>query len=181
MNLILSGSFTASAFNPDLLILPLLEPGTRILDFGCGIGRNTFGLAEKKPHWTFVGFDCAQMIARSPELKSARYSSVDLANASFVSDESELAKRRFDAVFSVLVFQHMSPKDISSSITLFRLITERLIIGGRRANDFGGSTWGHIEACGITPEKYMRSGDCSEIAYHRNGQENEHTTAIYAL
>ena len=83
-----------------------LDPNSRVLDIGCGIGRFTLPLSESRSDLTFYGIDIsATMIRRAnqrcgyrPNLTYVRGNGIDL---DMFDDEF------FDLVYSYVVFQHM--------------------------------------------------------------------------
>ena len=71
------------------------------LDFGCGVGRLTFALAQRVDE--VVGCDV------SPEMIAVARQNVP--NASFITSLDEVRDRRFDFILSLIVFQHIPAEE----------------------------------------------------------------------
>lgn len=90
-------------------LLPVLKG--RILDIGCGIGRLTIPVANAFPDFEVVGVDISnRMLVRALERAPG--------NASFyLTDGRTLPDvATFDAVYSIVTFQHMLPEQTRSYI-----------------------------------------------------------------
>ncbi len=59
MDYILTGRKASEAkFDSEMLpFIGTLDQPLKILDFGCGVGRNTFGLANASSPWNVTGYD----------------------------------------------------------------------------------------------------------------------------
>jgi len=83
---------------------PLLNPAAtpcRILDFGCGIGRNFSSLQRFANSLT--GFDIPEMI------EACRLHS-EIENAELSSDWNAIASKRYDLTVATLTLQHVTPR-----------------------------------------------------------------------
>jgi SAM-dependent methyltransferase len=111
------------------LVAPDFSP-SRILDFGCGVGRLVLPLARVGSE--VVGADISPEMLREAERNAAE---AGLANTSFVRVDDTLATvpGRFDLVHSFIVLQHIPPAR-GERIAL-RLV-ERLSPGGVAALHF---------------------------------------------
>lgn len=111
---------------PPLLALP---PGPRrILDFGCGLGRN-FPYLRRIAN-EVVGFDLPEMIARCRTLDAAK-------NVELASDWKAIRHRRFDAIFVSLVLQHLRPDECRRRLRDFAVMAPWTYVLSRGGNDFG--------------------------------------------
>lgn len=127
------GAKTFAELKPDADAIAALgspnEP-LKVLDFGCGFGRNLHGLPEK---WEVTAYDNANMLKRVPEYYAARGSK--LVKAALVSDWNELRERKFDAILASLVFQHVPPPVLEEYLKDLQKMTPRLVVYGRCWND----------------------------------------------
>jgi len=108
-----------------------------ILDFGCGIGRNIFAIANNYPNVNIIGYDNSSMISRAEEYSVLRYNKKvkDYNNLKLISDWNQLKCLKFDFIFATLVFQHINELDLSLYLKDIKGMTEKLIVSGRRFND----------------------------------------------
>lgn len=155
-------------------ILPL-----KVLDFGCGVGRNTFGAAIQRPKWWVVGYDNDGMISKKDEFFALHYKPPVPLNVVFTSDWEAVKAHQFDVIFCSLVLQHIYEDALVTYLKDFRLITQKLIVSGRRSNDDpkGRITWRILEEQGWTPNEFFHNGN--PIDYTPDGHPEEHHTAIY--
>lgn len=181
---ILTGK-TVADFYPDEWLYKHIGDKTlplSVLDFGCGIGRNTFGLGFYAPKWTVIGYDNPGMIGLTKEYFIMKYNRYNrLANVSFSENWSSLSGQCFDAIFCCIVLQHIYEQDLASYIQDFKKMTKRLIVFGRRFNDGRAqkSNWTILEENGLVPLEFYAGNHKTE--YSPEGDINEHNTAIYIL
>lgn len=152
-----------------------------ILDFGCGIGRNSFYLAEKLKNCKIVGYDSEDMISRIPEFRNLRYKGENFPNLYFTSKWEELKIKRFDRIICILVLQHIYEKDLTTYISDFKRMTSFLLVHGRRFNDDVNrrSVWKILEENHLVPSEFY-SGHI-RVEYLAEGDPNEHNCAYYFL
>jgi 2-polyprenyl-3-methyl-5-hydroxy-6-metoxy-1,4-benzoquinol methylase len=80
----------------------------KLLDFGCGFGRNAYEWAHKRPNWIIAGYDCVEMLNNSLEYHGIHYPSTpEPENLSFVIEWEKIQKQQFDAVVADNVFGYM--------------------------------------------------------------------------
>lgn len=154
----------------------------RVLDFGCGIGRNTFGFAKYAPAWTVVGYDNENMISRREEYYKLHYDLPMPSNAIFSSDWDEVKTQKFDIVFCCLVLQHIYEDALVQYISDFKKMTGRLFVTGRRSNDDPEkhrSTWTILQENGLTPDAFLKG--LEHVPFNPEGDPEEHNTAIYEI
>jgi SAM-dependent methyltransferase len=85
---------------------------SRVLDFGCGVGRLSLPLAERFE--TVVGVDIAPSMIEAAE---ARAREAGVTNARFLVDgESRLEPAGFDLVYCALVLQHQPSVDAALAL-----------------------------------------------------------------
>jgi ubiquinone/menaquinone biosynthesis C-methylase UbiE len=142
--------------------LPLLRPGMRLLDVGCGPGSITSGLAKRVAPAETIGID-----ASSSVIETARsLADASLENLSFEVGniyQPRFAAETFDAVFAHQVLQHLRrPVDALSQMQ--RLLKPGSMLGVREV-DWGSATF-YPENDGM--RRFLRL--YYELA-HRNGGE----------
>ena len=177
---ILTGK-TIFDFYPDKHIISKIGDSNetlRVLDFGCGVGRNTFAISEYSERWEVVGYDNQEMISKTPEYKNIKYGQKDFEKVKFSCDWVDIKNKKFDCILCCLVLQHIREDELLSYIADFQRMAKRLVVAGRRVNDFTGrSTWSIIEKGGHSPIVFL-SGK-TEKTYYPLGDAEEHNTAIY--
>jgi len=77
----------------------------RVLEIGCGLGRLLVPLARAHPTWTLYGLDISSVLLSQCRTLVANYPNVTLLH----SDGRTIpAADMFDAIYSMVVFQHIS-------------------------------------------------------------------------
>lgn len=160
-----------------------------ILDFGCGLGRNTFGMRKYSDNWSTVGYDSKQMISRINEYRETIDPQKQITNVTFISDWKTVSNIKFDVIYCGLVLQHISEQDLNLYLKDFKNMTKKLVVSGRRSNDDlnkDGSyknTWKILENNGIYPPVVCLG--TTEFNHHGNieylvdGRDCEHFTCVY--
>lgn len=135
---ILTGYLDGKPFAPyaPLLEMPLLE---RVLDFGCGLGRNFPYLRSAARQ--VVGFDLEPMVRRCR--READHEGIELT-----ADWQRVRGQRFDCVFACLVLQHIDPDDLGTYLSDFAAMAPWLYVLSRGRSDFGGGVLQGIESTG---------------------------------
>lgn len=153
----------------------------KLLDFGCGIGRNTFGFSENK-NWNIVGYDNDVMLEKAEEYCKLKFNktSKDYKNITFSSDWNLIKTMKFDLIYVILVFQHVFEDDLSKYLQDIKVMTNRMIVGGRRYNDeidkLTGehkNTWKILEDNGFYPY------DAEYKDYTTYGDIHDHRLVCY--
>lgn len=183
VDLIMTGH-TADQMRPDEWLFKYLEDDNKpltILDFGCGVGRNSFGLATLHPNWKIIGYDSEQMISRVPEYANINYNGKIPINLSFISDWEYIKQYKFDRIICIIVLQHIKEYDLGIYLNDFKNMTNFLLVSGRRFNDDvkNRSVWTILEENGFYPEKFMRGNTI--IPYNAEGNPEDHNTALYKI
>jgi SAM-dependent methyltransferase len=95
---ILTGYRDGKPFTPYVPTVPLPDSIDRVLDFGCGLGRNFPYLTSIARE--VVGFDLPPMIERCRTLSTHPVTLL-------TSDWQEVSARRYDLIVATLVLQHV--------------------------------------------------------------------------
>ena len=183
-NYILTGK-KVEDFRPDDWLFKHIgekETPLTVLDFGSGMGRNTYGIALYSPQWNVMGYDNDGMIELTKPYCTMKYGVPNITtNISFSSDWNVVKEKKFDAIFCCIVLQHIYEDALSDYIDDFKKMTKKLVIFGRRFNDDmeKRSNWTILEENGLTPSEFYSGGN--KIPYSPNGDIHEHNTAIYNL
>lgn len=117
----------------------------RILDFGCGLGRNIVGMVakarERGGDLTVVGYDNENMLKRAETYLRSKDSFTE--NVMLLSDwDAVLSCGPYDVVFANLVFQHMFPQNIDFCLSSLAGKTKSLYVYGRARCEHGeGNVW----------------------------------------
>ena len=101
-----------------------------VLDFGCGVGRNTVTLS--KTYNKVIGFDLPSMIDLVPEENKSN-------SILYLSDWSDVKKFSFDTVLASLVFQHIENNELEGYLQDIKQITNKLVVHSRTWIDHSNS------------------------------------------
>lgn len=137
----------------------------KVLDFGCGLGRNTVAMASRK-NWEVHAYDSEPMLERAKRFQEKKLETVKLT-----SDWKKLKRNNYDAVLASFVFQHMNCDELKSKIEDISNMTKKLVVFGRRATDDGNEVWP------LVAEKF----DIVWNDEHFNimGRRNDHNLVIF--
>jgi 2-polyprenyl-3-methyl-5-hydroxy-6-metoxy-1,4-benzoquinol methylase len=118
--------------------LPVLRPGMRLLDVGCGPGSITAGLARRVAPAETIGIDASTSVIDTA--RSLRDPSLDRLTFEVGSIyQPRFAPEAFDAVFAHQVLQHLArPVDALSQI---RTLLKPGGVVGVREVDWGSATF----------------------------------------
>jgi 2-polyprenyl-3-methyl-5-hydroxy-6-metoxy-1,4-benzoquinol methylase len=145
-----------------------------LLDFGCGIGRNTYAAASFSSQWNVVGYDSAAMISRVSDFAAER-GWKHPENLRFTSNWRSLTEQKFDVVLASLVFQHIYETDLRTYLEDLKQMTKKVVINGRRFNDDNGkNTWAIMDSCGLRPVKILHPDP-----FTIDGPPDEHRAGIF--
>ncbi|MEX0762706.1 MAG: methyltransferase domain-containing protein [Dehalococcoidia bacterium] len=125
-------------------LLPMLKPGMRVLDFGCGPGTITVGLAEAVAPGEVVGIDISDdVISQAREHASSK----GVTNVSFTAGnvyDLPYEEASMDAAYAHQVLQHLArPAEALSEIR--RLLKPGGFVGVREV-DWGATAVSPVDA-----------------------------------
>lgn len=108
----------------------------KVLDFGCGIGRNIAGMAKYAPTWEIHGYDNAAMLTRAEiylkeNLREKERNQIILFN----EWDSTAKAASYDCIFCCLVLQHLPAEILTQRLVEFAALSEWLVVIGRRTLD----------------------------------------------
>lgn len=119
-----------------------LDQKKKVLDFGCGMGRNMVGMMMYAKKWTVIGYDNSSMVDRARRALLV-LNSEDHARTVLLSDWNDViamaSKSAFDVIFCCLTLQHIEEKQLRWFLEQFKSIGDELFVQGRRALDLSDS------------------------------------------
>jgi cyclopropane fatty-acyl-phospholipid synthase-like methyltransferase len=111
-------------------VIGLVGAGKKILDFGCGIGRNT--IAVSKLYENAYGFDLDSMLSLVPKENKS-------STITYTSDWNSINHLKFDCVLASLVFQHIDDNELESYLQDIANMTDKLVLHSRTWIDHSNS------------------------------------------
>jgi hypothetical protein len=131
--MILSGTKRVEGKNmkADKNLVDWIKEDGSVLDFGCGIGRNTFALADKFKIMTYA-YDFPNMIKLlEGDPRYENYSNITVFNTWGICRHLYV-----DAIFCCITLQHIDIPDIRNYLIDFLSMTDNLYVHGRSYSDF---------------------------------------------
>jgi SAM-dependent methyltransferase len=146
---ILTGFRDGKPFTPYRPTLELPASLDRVLDFGCGIGRNFPYLTSVARR--VVGFDIPPMVARCRDLSPVQIDRLD-------DDWTTLREERFDLVFAALVLQHVETGTCRAYLADFATMASLVYLLTRTDSDFGRNVLDLV-----AEGEHFTAGRCVEV------------------
>ena len=148
---ILTGYKTGKPFTPYAPTIALPASVDRVLDFGCGVGRNFPHLNSIARH--VAGFDLPPMIERCRAL------TVDTVEL-LADDWSMVSSRPFDLIFAALVLQHVEPEPCRRYLADFAKMAPVTYLLTRLQSDFGDNVLRIVADSGLFDIE-----ECAEVEH----------------
>ena len=106
-----------------------IKPNQTIIDFGCGDGAVTIGLAKKYPNSRFIGIDYSEDLIGFAKNNNG-LSNVEYISANLIKETISLDENSIDGIFSWEVMYYTHPKIEYSRYQseFYRLLKEKGII-----------------------------------------------------
>lgn len=146
---ILTGYKTGKPFTPYVPTMALPSPVQRVLDFGCGLGRNIPYLQSIAGE--IIGFDLPPMIERCRALG---------VPALLTSDWHEACARRYDLIAATLVLQHIEPDACRRYAEDFARLAPVTYLLTRVMSDFDTNVFATIAESGL-----FDASECVEVEH----------------
>lgn len=137
---ILTGYKAGKPFTPYEPTIPLPQPLTSVLDFGCGLGRNFPFLRTVAPRLS--GFDLTPMIERCRTLPAAQ-------GVALFDDWGTVRELRFELIVASLVLQHIDPAQVRERLADFARMAPHVYLLSRVESDFGTNVFEDIHRTGL--------------------------------
>lgn len=104
------------------LISPFLQKNTTVLDFGCGVGRLTFPIAERVKYVYGVDKSNEMLLLAKQEILNK-----NMDNVKFISLETFLQAEKLDIDFIICVFvlQHINKEELAIILNKFTMFAEK--------------------------------------------------------
>lgn len=121
-----------------------------ILDFGCGVGRNSYYLKDK--YQNVIAYDLPSMLKFYPDKFKSE-------NITVTSDWNWVKIQKVDEVLCSLVLQHLRPKDLERYLNDLLIISNKFIILSRIWQDYTNEKTLPILKKYFKIESFNKSGD----------------------
>lgn len=148
-----------------------------VLDFGCGVCRNSIPMAINNPSWSVAAYDNEAMLNRAKEYAKIKHGIDDLSsvsNLSLYSNWDLVKNQKFRVVFATFVLQHINESNLSTYLSDIKEMTRKLVVVGRTWNDHSPSknTWQILEDNGFMPSN-------DNHPYPMLGADERHFAFVY--
>lgn len=155
--------------DPDFWLIGKVQDygAVNVMDFGCGLGRNSFEMADLGMYVTMYDFpNIISMMKQSPGYR--RLSHMLSAEDRWMN----ACMKKYDVVLASLVFQHMPAEPAAEYLECMSGITDRLLVSGRSHMDFNGGLV--IDVLGRYFDMDDRLMSQDDIANAMSREENKH-------
>lgn len=173
MKQIMTACIRPEQFTADPRLLSYLgnrNESLRVLDFGCGLGRNCLGVARYSDLWSVTGYDLPAMTVRASEYIHKATSDADILRRITITDSLDTAVEEYrpNVVLSCWCFQHIDEWELLDILPWMGENIPRMIVSGRTWMDDGKkSTFALIESCGWKRIKIHDRDKRNPLGEHR--------------
>ena len=154
---------------------------TRLLDFGCGVGRNIIFLSNSLPDCQIYGYDNDIMLSQAKAFVRQKHQKdiENIENIHLLSNWTDVKKQKFDLIYTTLVFQHINEEPLSQYLKDIKGMTDTLLVESRRLNDdIDPTTQQHKNTWQIMEKNGCKPYFCSNN-YTVDGNPEDHFVCIY--
>ena len=114
----------------DLIDQHFEAQGNTVLDFACGVGRNSYSLLRK-----FKNVECYDFPNMINMMEKTAIYQAHKDRVKLFTDWEQVKIRKYDVIFCSLVLQHIYEKDLIPYLRDFKEMSENLYIHTRAYND----------------------------------------------
>jgi len=154
---------------------------TKLLDFGCGIGRNIIFLSNSLPDCQIYGYDNDIMLSQAKAFVRQKHQKdiENIENIHLLSNWNDIRQQTFDLIYATLVFQHIYEEPLSQYLKDIKGMTDTLLVESRRLNDdIDSTTQQHKNTWQIMEKNGCKPYFCSKN-YTVDGNPEDHFLCIY--
>lgn len=142
----------------------------RVLDYGCGLGRNIIGMVTRSPYWKVTGADVLPMVKRAQAFLKDSLPKDDHKRVTVQEVNADLFEQSFDAILMCFVLQHIAKAEAQDILVRLQAVAPLLVLYGRRWMDDG------------TPDAFVLLRDSGWIiertGWSEGGEREDHFVAI---
>lgn len=117
--------------NQDLLfkrIKKMIEPGSKILDVGCGTGRLDFQLADKCTKITGIDLSIRNIELAKFNLKESKFQNIEFIHMT-AQNIYNITSDKYDYAIITYVLHEMPPQERLNVIKVIKSVSNKIIIG----------------------------------------------------
>jgi len=120
-------------------LIPYLDPGSDVLDVGCGPGSITVELAQRVNPGRVVGVDVSTKVLQVAQKRADRLGVQNVAFRRASAYDLSLLDGAFEVVYGHQLLQHLADP-VRALIEMRRTLKRKGVLGVRDA-DYGGMVW----------------------------------------
>lgn len=142
----------------------------KVLDFGCGLGRNCLGIARFSDKWEVMGYDLTPMIERAHRYIPSTTTDKDILDRIHLTDSMQTAVEEYspDVALACFCLQHIDKSELLDILPWMGDYIPKLIVSGRTWMDDGTmDAFALVEACGWRITKTHERDAANPLGEHR--------------